>query len=104
MRAAARRLCRQFGVRIVSKTPGEMETASIKVIAHLIKMHGIENMVLTLRILCETHPANRSQLNRVVITATNAACRLRWSRLGLPFLEAFDSIDLGALHERAMSF
>lgn len=77
----------------------------MRVINHLIAVHGVDRMVLTLRVLTETHPANRSQLNRVVITAVNAICRMQhYTRHGLRFLEAFDTIDLGELHKRAASF
>lgn len=82
-----------------------METASFNLIDHLIRRHGLDSMVLTLRILTETHPANRLQLNRVVITAVNAVCRMRhYSRHDLKFIEAFDHIDLGELHRRAVLF
>jgi hypothetical protein len=107
MGSAARRLCRQFGVRIVKpgREPGAMETACINLIGHLIEKHGVDNMVLTLRILTETHPANRSLLNRVVITAVNAICRVRhYTRHDLRFLEVFDEVDLGEVHRRAVSF
>jgi hypothetical protein len=62
-------------------------------------------MVLTLRVLAETHPNNRYQLNREVITAVNGVCRsARWTSLGLAFLDAWDTIDLGELRLRAISF
>jgi hypothetical protein len=77
MRGAAHRLCQEFGVRLVAKAPGEMETASAAIIEHLIKKHGSDAMVLTMRVLTETRQANRLQLNRVVITAVNTVCRLR---------------------------
>ncbi|WP_035686468.1 hypothetical protein [Bradyrhizobium sp. Cp5.3] len=72
-------------------------------IEHLIRTHGAEHMVLTLRVLTETHPANRSHLNRHVITAVNAMCcfHRQWTSPGLPFLEAWDSLVLGALRELA---
>jgi hypothetical protein len=45
-------------------------------------------MVSTLRVLTETHPNNRHQLNREAITAVNAVCRSkRWTSLGLNFLD-----------------
>jgi hypothetical protein len=76
-----------------------------RVIGHLIEKHGVDNMVLTLRILTETHPANRSLLNRVVITAVNAICRVRhYTRHDLRFLEVFDEVDLGEVQRRAVSF
>ena len=104
MSAAARRLCRQFGVRAVPGRFGEMETASIKAIARLMEKQGAETMVWTLRVLTETNPANTRQLNCEVITAVNAVCRFkRWTSLGLAFLEAFDAIDLGELRGLATS-
>ena len=104
MRAAARKLCKQMEIRVrpTNEKCGPMETHAINIIANLIKTHGVENMVLTLRILTETNPANQSQLNRNVITAVNDVCRLRrWTSLGLPFLEAFDRINLGVFHAEA---
>jgi hypothetical protein len=102
----ARRLCEQFGIKIVKGSPGdELETASINVIERLIKLHGVGTMTMTLRIFVETHPANLHQLSRVCVTAVNAVCRLRhYTDRGLAFLEAFDHIDIGALHQRAESF
>jgi hypothetical protein len=74
----------------------------INIIANLIDQRGLENMVLTLRIMTESNPANRSQLNRAVIFAVNDICRLRpFTDLGLALLEAFDEIDLGTLHAAA---
>jgi hypothetical protein len=59
---------------------------------------------LALRVLTETHPNNRRQLNREVITAVNAVCRSkRWTALGLKFLKASDAVDLGELRQRAIS-
>jgi hypothetical protein len=82
-----------------------MESDCISIIPHLMKKHGTEAMVLTLRVLTETNPHNRHQLNREVITAVNAVCRSkRWTALGLSFLEAWDAIDLGELRQRAISF
>jgi hypothetical protein len=63
MGEAARKLCRQLGIRIIPGTPWrEMQTKNVNVI-DLIAQHGLDNMALTLRILTETNPANRSQLN-----------------------------------------
>jgi hypothetical protein len=104
---AARRLCRQFGITLkpIQERCGEMESHCISIIPHLMKKHGTEAMVLTLRVLTETNPHNRHQLNREVITAVNAVCRSkRWTALGLSFLEAWDAIDLGELRQRAISF
>jgi hypothetical protein len=46
-----------------------MESHCINVIPHLMEKHGVDTMVLTLRVLTETNPRNRHQLNRDVITA-----------------------------------
>jgi hypothetical protein len=101
MRSTARRLCKQLHIKVrpTNEKCGPMQTHAINVIANLIEMHDLDNMVLTLRVITETTPANQSQLNRIVITAVNDVCRIRrFTDLGLPFLEAFDAIDLGALH------
>jgi hypothetical protein len=46
-----------------------------------------------------------SELNRVVITAVNAVCRVRhYAEHGFALLEVFDDVGLGALHQRAESF
>jgi hypothetical protein len=104
MCGTARRVCKQMEIRVrpTNQKCGPMETHAINVIANLIKMHGMENMVVTLRILTESHSANRSQLNRNVITAVNDICRLRrFTDRGLALVEAFDGIDLGAMHAEA---
>jgi hypothetical protein len=104
MRGTARQLCKQMDVKVrpTNEKCGPMETHAINVIANLIKIHGMENMVVTLRILTESHRANRSQLNRNVITAVNNICRLRrFTDRGLALVEAFDDIDLGAMHADA---
>ncbi|WP_156928140.1 hypothetical protein [Bradyrhizobium sp. Tv2a-2] len=73
MASAARKLCRQFGIRFnpIGQRCGELETWCRNTIEHLLKNHGEEAMVLTLRVLTETHRNNRSALNREVITAVN---------------------------------
>jgi hypothetical protein len=79
-----------------------METHAINIIGNLIEKHGIGNMVLTLRIITESNPANQSQLNRNVIFAVNDICRLkRFTDLDMALIEAFDQIDLGAMHAAA---
>jgi hypothetical protein len=101
---AARKLLKQFGIKIppYNRKCGEMETKSINTIERLIAKHGIEPMVLTLRVFAETSPANRFELDRETITAVHAACRLkRWNPLGLAFLDAWDAMDLGELRRRA---
>jgi hypothetical protein len=101
---AARKLLKQFGIKIppYNRKCGEMETKSINTIERLIAKHGIEPMVLTLRVFAETNPANRFELDRETITAVHAACRLkRWNPLGLAFLDAWDAMDLDELRRRA---
>src|SRR5665213_732097 len=100
MRGTARRLCKQMDIKVrpTNERCGPMETHAINVIGNLIESRGLENMVLTLRIITESSVANRSQLNRAVIYAVNDICRLRrFTDLGLALLEAFDEIDLGAM-------
>jgi hypothetical protein len=107
MCATARHLCQQFEITIkpYNLRPGEMETWCENTIARLLEKHGEPAMVMTLRVLTETHANNRSQLNREVITAVNAVCRLkRWKSLGLAFLDPWDAIDLGELRQQALSF
>jgi hypothetical protein len=101
------RLCRQFGITLKAydERPDAMETWCKNTIAHLLEKHGEPVMVMTLRVLTETHPNNRSQLNREVITAVHAVCRLkRWTSLGLAFLDPWDDLDLGELRRLAESF
>jgi hypothetical protein len=89
-------------VRPTNEKCGPMQTHAINIISNLIEAHGEDNMVLTLRIITESHPANRSQLNRNAITAVNDICRLRrFTDRGVALLEAFDQLDLGALHAEA---
>src|SRR5260370_21851821 len=88
MSAAARKLCRQFGITLKPNHEHcrEMESHCINVIPQLMEKHGVDTMVLTLRELTETNPRNRHQLNRDVITAVNAVCRSkRWTSLAWRF-------------------
>ena len=63
-------------------------------------------MVLTLRVFTETNPGNQEQVKREIVTAVHAVCRTKrqWVDLGLPFLEAWDAMDLGELHRLTISF
>lgn len=82
-----------------------METHAINTIANLIEGHGTEAMTLTLRVFTETHENNRSAMTADAIFAVHDICRSmrRWTASGLPFLEAWDAVDINVLRDRAKS-
>lgn len=82
-----------------------LETHAINTIANLIDEHGVETMTLTLRIFTETHENNKSAMTADAIFAVHDICRSmrHWTALGMPFLEAWDAIDINVLRDRAKS-
>jgi hypothetical protein len=107
MRGTARQLCKQMGIKIrpTNQRCGPMETHAINVISNLIGKHGVELMTLTLRVFTETSEGNQLELRSDAIYAVHDICRSmrRWTSLGLPFLEAWDTIEIGELRRRAKS-
>jgi hypothetical protein len=106
MRAAALALFSDLEIRYIppnqQRQRGPMETNCLGIVARMIRKFGLPHTTLTLRTIVESK-GNESALIADIADGVSdlILAHPRWANLGLPFIEAFDQIDLAEVRKAA---
>ena len=81
---------------------GPMETNCLGIVARMIRKFGLPHTTITLRTIVESK-GNESALIADIADGVSdlILAHPRWANLGLPFIEAFDQIDLAEVRKAA---
>lgn len=84
---------------------GDMQTCALDTIASILRTHGDEHCVITLRSIVES-AGNEGALTEKVIRAMSAVilAKPEWAGTGLRWIEVLDNLDLMAMSDRAKPF
>src|ERR1035437_2759550 len=81
---------------------GPMKTHCLGIVARMIRKFGLPHATITLRTIVESK-GNESALIADIADGVSdlILAHPRWANLGLPFIEAFDQIDLAEVRKAA---
>jgi hypothetical protein len=104
--SAALKLFADLGITYVppnqQRRRGPMETNCLGIVDRMIRKFGLPHATITLRTVVESK-GNESALIADIVDGVSdlILAHPRWANLGLPFIEAFDQVDLMAIRKIA---